>query len=426
MSVRWFIAIGLCALLTQSLYAQPATTLPEIPAENEQPQPPAAPPTLDEQLRAILETIQAVEAERTAINRQLRRTPNVDEAQKLKEQAEQFTRRLQDLQISFEELATKGLSTVDLKPKPATQFDWQQELEEVIRPLLDELKQLTERPRTIERLRGEQTLAENQLQIAEKAIGRLENTLQQVEAPAVTQALKKVLEQWRDHYEEAENRLQRINAQLERLTAPSDETVGERFAATFQKFTSGRGFNLALAIGGFTLTYLAWAGFGYLVGRLIHRGRKPRARSLARVTALFFRSLTLLLALVVALIVLHARSDWLLLGLLILLLVRCAMDVAAIPAPLHAGDPHLARHGQRPGRRTDRLRRGPLAHRRAESLLDPAQPSVTGRHPALAARPVDRFAVAPPRTGRTLVSQPGKRHRHPGWRYLGQGPATDS
>jgi hypothetical protein len=322
MSGRWFIAISLCALLTQSLHAQPATALPETPAENAQPQqPPAEPPTLDAQLRVLLETIQTVEAERTAINRQLRRTTNADEAQKLKEQAEQLTRRLQDLQIYFEELATKGLSTADLRPKPEIQFDWQQELEQVVRPLLDELKQLTERPRTIERLRGEKTRAENQLQIADKAIGRLETALQQVEAPAVTQALKKVLEQWRDHYEEAENRLQRINTQLERLTAPSDETVGERFAAIFQKFVGGRGLNLALAVGGFILTYLALAGFGYLVGWLIHRGRKPGARSLARVTALFFRGLTLILALSVTLMILYARGDWLLLGLLILLLV---------------------------------------------------------------------------------------------------------
>jgi predicted nucleic acid-binding Zn-ribbon protein len=320
MSVRWFIAIGLCALLTQSLYAQPATALPETPAENEQPQPPADPPTLDAQLRTLLETIQTVEAERTAINRQLRRTTNADEAQKLQEHAEQLARRLENLRISFEELATKGLSTDDLKPKPATEFDWQQELEEVIRPLLDELKQLTERPRTIERLRGEQTRAENQIQIAETAMGRLETTLQQIETSAVTQALEKVLEEWRDHYEEAESRLQRINSQIEWLTTPSEETTKERLVATFQKFTSGRGLNLALAVGGFILTYLALAGLGRLVGWL-NRKRQPTARRLARVSALFFRGLTLVLALSVASMVLYARGDWFLLGLLILVLI---------------------------------------------------------------------------------------------------------
>ena len=322
MSVRWFIAIGLCALLTQSLYAQPATTPPETLPENPQSQPPPAePPTLDAQLRTLLETIRAAETERTAINRQLRRTTNAEEAQKLQEQADQLTRRLQDLQISFEELATKGLSTADLRPKPVSEFDWQRELEEVIRPLLDELKQLTERPRTVERLRGERTLAENQLQIAEKAIGRLENTLQQIETPAVTQALKNMLEQWRDHYEEAESRLQRVNTQIARLTAPGEETVGERFTATIQKFVSGRGLSLGLAVGGFILTYLALAGIGRLVGWLIQRGRKPKARSLVRAAALVFRGLTLILALSATLIILYVRSDWLLLGLLILLLI---------------------------------------------------------------------------------------------------------
>jgi len=322
MFVRWFIAIVSFTLLTQSLYAQPVTVPPEAPPENSQPQqPPAEPPTLDAQLRTLLETIRAAESERTAINRQLRRTTNADEAQQLQEQAEQLTSRLQDLQISFEELATKGLSTADLKPKPESPFDWHQELEEVIRPLLDEFKQLTERPRTIERLRGERTRAENQLQIADKAIQRLETTLQQIETPAVTEALQSVLEQWRDYHEEAETRLHRVNTQLERLAAPSEETALEHFTGTVQTFVSSRGLSLTLALGGFIATYLVLAGFGQLVGWLIQRRRKPGARRLARVAALLFRSLTLLLALLVALIVLHARSDWLLLGLLILLLV---------------------------------------------------------------------------------------------------------
>ena len=322
MSVRWFIAIGLCALLVQSLYAQPITVLPEIPSDNPQPQQPLAePPTVNAQLQVILETIQTVEAERTAINRQLRRTTNVDEAQKLQEQVEQLNRRLQDLQISFEELATRGLSTADLRPKPEIPFDWQQELEEVIRPLLDEFKQLTERPRTIERLRGERTRAENQIQIADKAIQRLETTHQQAETPAVTEALQNVLEQWRDYHEEAETRLHRVNTQLERLTAPSEATALEHFTATIQTFVSGRGLSLMLALGGFVVTYLVLAGLGRLVGWLIQLRRKPGTRRLARIAALLFRGLNLLLALTVALIVLYVRSDWLLLGLLILLLI---------------------------------------------------------------------------------------------------------
>ncbi|MEZ5575715.1 MAG: hypothetical protein R3F44_08750 [Candidatus Competibacteraceae bacterium] len=66
----------------------------------------------------------------------------------------------------------------------------------------------------------------------------------------VKKALQTTLEQWQDHREEADSCLQRINAQLERLTAPNERS-NQRLTLTLQEFASGRGLNLVLAIGGF-------------------------------------------------------------------------------------------------------------------------------------------------------------------------------
>jgi hypothetical protein len=137
----------------------------------------------------------------------------------------------------------------------------------------------------------------------------------------VTEALESVLEKWRDHQEEAQRHLQRISTQLEQLTTPDTENYRERFVAAFTQFTSGRGLSLALAVGGFLLTYLTLLGLSRLLGWLTQRRHPSRTRSLTRVTALFFRGLTLILALSVTFIILYVRSDWLLLGLLILVLL---------------------------------------------------------------------------------------------------------
>ncbi|MEZ5575714.1 MAG: hypothetical protein R3F44_08745 [Candidatus Competibacteraceae bacterium] len=42
------------------------------------------------------------------------------------------------MQASFEEIATGGSSSAELQQKTEAAFDWQQEIEDVIRPLLDE------------------------------------------------------------------------------------------------------------------------------------------------------------------------------------------------------------------------------------------------------------------------------------------------
>ena len=108
--------------------------------------------------------------------------------------------------------------------------------------------------------------------------------------------------------------MQRINAQLERLAAPG-ERPSQRLTLTLQEFASGRGLNLVLAIGGFILTSLVLGGFGWLASWLTGRERRRKARRLARVTALSFKAITLMLAFFVSILILYTRGDWLLLGL---------------------------------------------------------------------------------------------------------------
>ncbi|HRW48472.1 MAG TPA: hypothetical protein P5333_13185 [Caldilinea sp.] len=319
MPFRWLTVIALCVFLSHGLHAQPVTAPSETETEISQP---AKSPSREEQLRTLLDTIQQVETEQTTLNRQLKRTADAAEAKQLNSQIEQLTNRLQDLQTSFQALATGGIGSAELQPQAGAAFNWQQELQDVFRPLLDELKRLTERPRTIERLRSEQTVYQNRIETTDAAITYIKETLTTIEDPVVKKALKATLEQWQNSQEDASSHLERIHAQLERLTTPSQES-GQGFVVTLQEFVHGRGLNLALALalGGFALTYLLLAGLGRLVGALINRGREPSAHWMAPAIALGFRGLTLILALLIATLILYARGDWVVLGLLVLLVV---------------------------------------------------------------------------------------------------------
>lgn len=315
MTFRRLALISLCVFLTQTVYAQLVEPTPEPLPEVVQP---LTEPSLEEQLQILLDTIKTVETDRATLDRQLKRTTDGQVAQQIKMQRESLQQRRRDLQISFEELASGGLSTFALDAPAAPEFNWQREVEEVVRPLLDELKRLTERPRTMERLRSEQALYENRLQVANTALARLEKTRQAVKVSKVDKAVKALLDQWEDQRDGAASRLQRINAQLERLAAPDEQQKG--LVATLEQFAHGLGLNLALALGGFILTWLALTVLGRLVS-LLDRRPKSLGHRMTRVIALGFRLLTLILALFVASMILYTRGDWLLLGLLILLAI---------------------------------------------------------------------------------------------------------
>ncbi|HRX69626.1 MAG: hypothetical protein H6973_09130 [Gammaproteobacteria bacterium] len=316
MLFRGLILIFLCVALTPNLYAQSADASPENKTVQ-----PAKNPSHEEQLRTLLDTIKQVESEDAQLSRELKRTKDPANAQQINQQIDLIEKRLQDLKISFGELATGGfsISALDRRAEEA-QFNWQKELEAVVQPLLEELKRLTERPRIMERLKSEQALYKDQLQIIESAITELEKKQAEIKAPVVDKALKSLLGQWQDQRGSVEDRLQRINVQLERLTAP-DKQQSKGLLVTLEEFAHGRGLNLALALGGFILTYLILGGFGHLVGNLTRRGREPGPHRMGRVIAWCFRLLTLALALFVTTLILYVQGDWLLLGLLVLIVI---------------------------------------------------------------------------------------------------------
>lgn len=305
------LSSGICAQPVPATKPAATTTTPST----------VSPPS-DESLHELLTTIKETENERTALSEQLKDASNPADEQQIKEQLESLDQRLFDLKSSFEETVTGGRSLAALaeKSEEKNPFNWKKELEEIVRPLMDDLKQLTERPRKMEQLKSEQLLQEDHLQLADTAIAELEKTLAQSKHSSVKHALKELLNQWQEQRKNAESRLQRINAQLQRLTAPS-EGLGEELVTKLQKFASGRGLNLVLGLGGFVLIYLVLIGLGRLISRLPSRKHEPGARRLARAIALLLRTLTVTLALFTAMLILYVRGDWLLFGLMVLLMI---------------------------------------------------------------------------------------------------------
>lgn len=306
-------------LLSSGICAQPVpATKPAAPATTQSTE---SRPS-DESLYELLTTIKETENERTALSEQLKDTSNPADKQQTQKQLQSLDQRLIDLKNSFEEMVTggRGLATLAEKPEEKAPFNWKKELEEIVRPLMDDLKQLTERPRKMEQLKSEQMLQEDHLQLADTAIAELEKTLAQSKHATVRHALKDLLNQWQEQRKNAESRLQRIDTELQRLTAPSEE-LGEELITKLQKFASGRGLNLVLALCGFVLIYLVLIGLGRLIRRLPSRKHEPGTRRLARAIALLLRTLTVTLALFTAMLILYVRGDWLLFGLMVLLMI---------------------------------------------------------------------------------------------------------
>jgi hypothetical protein len=278
-------------------------------------------PTREGRLEAILTSIEAAEKERTSVKKQLKSAATEADKKELQEDVKRITQRLEELNTSFEELATGGASISalekEIQQKPV---DWKQEVEDIVRPLLQEIKRMTARPRTIERLRSERTIYEDRVSEADKAIARVDATLAQTDSPAVKKVLTELREDWKSHRADAASRLQLVQGQLEHLLGP-EANDGRGVLAALREFLSGRGLSALLAVAGFVTTYVLLVSLASLLGRIFIRRREAgRTRRLAKVGAILFRVFSLLAAVLAAMAILYVRGDWLILGLLILLI----------------------------------------------------------------------------------------------------------
>jgi hypothetical protein len=277
-------------------------------------------PTGEERLVAILQSVKAAEVERADIIKRLKAVPTEAEKKDLEEDVERLTRRLEELNTSFEELATGGTSLdalqKEIEQKPV---DWKQEIEVIVSPLLQEIKRMTERPRTIERLRSERAVYEDRLEAAEKAIAEIAEKLAQTDSADVKKVLTGIRQDWKSHQADVESRLQLVNGQLERLLAPEDSD-GHELVVGLREFFSGRGLSALLAVAGFVVTYFLLAFVAGLIGRIFLRRHDTKTHRLAKAGGILFRLFSVLAAILAAMAILYVRGDWLILGLLILFL----------------------------------------------------------------------------------------------------------
>jgi hypothetical protein len=295
-----------------------------------QPDVPAAPPgapaermPVARQLESLLEALEAAEQELGALRQAQRKTTDEAERARLAREAEPLAARVEQLQGALERVATGGADLGLFQKDADTAFDWRQQLEEVVQPILGELQQLTERPRTIERLRRERDHFQTRLPVAERALASISALRREAGSPRLARHLGGLEERWRGRRDYLASQLQAVEVQLQEALAPPEPEPGA-VAAHLKQFFAGRGLTALLALSAFLATQSMLIVAGRGLQRLLQRRRRGEPPFFARALMLGLHALSALLSIGAAMVVLYVRGDWLLLGLLGLFLFGLA------------------------------------------------------------------------------------------------------
>lgn len=218
-----------------------------------------------QQLEEIQKTIQEKRSLIEQQRKQLEREKDESERRELEWRIEREETDITNLRRSFENIALGGVDLSAFDPaQEDQQFNWQQELQLILKPVFQELKDLTEKPRQIERLRARLAILENQQRIAKRALTNLERLLDESLDKDTKLRLENVRQTWVQRQNDIQRQLEINQLQLDVLLDEED-TIFTQIQNAINEFFTGRGLNLALSIAAFFLMLFLMKGLYLLI-----------------------------------------------------------------------------------------------------------------------------------------------------------------
>lgn len=280
--------------------------------------------TLDKLWEVIVET----RSELSEIRKPASAEPSQEEAASKDKREAELAARLAGLKKQFDELAT-GIREEELKTADEVKLDLKEEFQDVLRPLVKELKKATERPRETEMLRAREQRLIEQADLAEQALERL-SRWGEVNGGA-GQEIDKLQEIWSARQKDALGQLEALSVQMEqqeRERGPLLKPVSDAFGSFFK----GRGLSLIKALGSLVLTWVILRWIWRLICRLPFIRKRDHGAFGWRLVELTTIATTVILSAMAALLVLYFSGDWLLLTIFVVFMVGLGWTAkSAIP-----------------------------------------------------------------------------------------------
>ena len=320
-----------CLLTAPNLLAQSDSTVLGLPTradtaptENQQ----IKAQQLAKQAEAVLQlqemetSLSVKKALLSSLQKDLKRAPENGRAQ-IQSKIAEVENEIQLIDRTFEQIAIGG---VDLSAFGVEEevFDWREELVLIIKPLIENIKGLTEKPRKMENLRQ---LIQNKakgLKTANDAQQSIAALAEKSTGNGVLSKLESLRADWQRKAEDLEREIQLAKFQLENLEGKNTPWL-EVLGTGTVNFVSGRGLTLLLSIFAAVSVWMLMRGLLWIVRKRAREVEEHGPRTYYRLAAYAYRLLTVVLIAVAVMMVFYMRQDLLLLAITAVILFGAAL-----------------------------------------------------------------------------------------------------
>lgn len=263
------------------------------------------------QLNDLVESLNAKREARETL-RETIASAEADDIPDVQEDLDELNQNIRETNLAFEQIAI-GSVDLDIFSETESELNWRTELAQVLMPLMQNLKRITEKPRRIEILNAKISQLSVQKLNADVASSNITSVLETVKNPDTVETLNILQADWQEQSNEFNREIDLANVQLSNLQR-SGGPIWIRVRDGFINFFKGRGLTLLLSAAAVMVVHYA----ARLVSKLFSKKQKGEDvsafRTRERIAHYGLKAIKTTLMLVAVIFVFYLRGDILLMG----------------------------------------------------------------------------------------------------------------
>jgi len=260
-----------------------------------------------------------------ALNAQIDAAQSEAEKADLRQERIKLEADLRTTKRNLENIAA-GVDISSLREEKQEDFNFQREVFALLKPALDEMKEMTAHVRQKSELRERIAYYEERLPVIEQALANVERLQEQSQDESLKKSLKSTVAIWGKQQAFMQSELQAARLQLSKLEE-SETSITEASQSYLKSFFQKRGLYLTEALL-LVVAILLLSRFSYAGMERHVPGFKKKHRSFrVRLIELLHRIFTVILVILGPMIVFYIVQDWVLFSLGILLLLGIALTL---------------------------------------------------------------------------------------------------
>lgn len=241
---------------------------------------------------------------------------------KTEKEINDLTSKLEIMGNNFESIAT-GIDVNSYKSTPQATFDWKQEIQELITPIIQSIKNMSARPREIEKNKNRLDYLRQKETLTNTALKNLDSRINATEDKQLKKTLNEMKKKWEGYLQQITSAQSVLRFQIEEKTR-EEGSVFKSIQTMIKTFFKTRGKNLLLTASGFLLVFLSMRFLNGTFDILMLKITKNQKNIYFRISSLGYMLMTALASISAALFILYALGDWTLFGLALLFLLSMA------------------------------------------------------------------------------------------------------